>query len=135
MKIQDILKLKNIAIVGLSRSEEKDSYNVAEYLKNNGYSIIPVNPNADEILGEKCFSSLNKLETIPDIVDVFRPSMDCLEIAKEAAELKNKHNKPIIFWMQLGIENKEARALLEREGIVVIENKCIKIEHELLHEI
>ncbi|MBI4018695.1 MAG: CoA-binding protein [Candidatus Aenigmarchaeota archaeon] len=132
MKISEILKLRTIAIVGLSRSPEKDSYSVAEYLKSRGYVIVPVNPMATEILGEKCHVSLKDIPFPVDIVDVFRPSADVLYIAKEAAELKGKTGKPLVFWMQLGIENPEARKIAEDAGMTVIENKCIKVEHELL---
>jgi len=123
--IIELLKIaKNIAIVGISKDPEKPSYKVAEYLKNNGYKIIPINPNYDELLGEKCFKSLTEAPQNIDIVDVFRKSTDILPIAEEALKIK-----PKIFWMQLGIENREARELLEKSGIMVVENSCIKIFH------
>lgn len=130
MKISDILKLKTVAIVGMSRSPKKDSYSVAEYLKSRGYTIVPVNPMAMEILGEKCHVSLKDIPFPVDVVDVFRPSADVLSIAKEAVELKKSTGKPLVLWMQLGIENMEARKIAEAAGMTVVENKCIKIEHE-----
>jgi uncharacterized protein len=136
MGIKDILELKTIAVVGLSRSEEKDSNDVARYMKEHGYRIVPVNPSSDEILGEKCYPSLidipYELKREIDIVDVFRPSEDCLDIAKQAVEMKKDYGKPLVFWMQLGIENEEARRILEEADIAVIENKCIKVEHQRL---
>lgn len=124
-KILDLLKsLKTIAIVGISNDPEKPSYKVAEYLKNNGYKIIPVNPKYDTVLGEKCYKSLSDIEESVDIVDVFRKKEDILPIAQEALKIK-----PKIFWMQLGIDNQEAKELLEKHGIFVIENTCLKVFH------
>ncbi len=124
-KINELLKsARTVAIVGISKDPEKPSYRVAEYLKNNGFRIIPVNPNYEEVLGEKCYKNLSEIPECIDIVDVFRKSTDILPIAEEAVKVK-----PRIFWMQLGIENKEARELLEKEGIFVVENTCLKIFH------
>ena len=132
MNVEEILALKTIAIVGLSRSAEKESYTVAEYLKAHGYRIVPVNPTATEILGEKCYPSLKDVPFPVDVVDVFRPSADVPGIAREAAEIKQKTGKPFVLWMQLEIENAEARKIAESAGMAVIENKCIKIEHARL---
>jgi len=124
-KIEQILTLtKNIAVVGISKNPEKASYRVAEYLKQVGYKVIPVNPNYNEVLSEKCYPDLSSVDVPIDIVDVFRKSEDVLPIAKEAALLGIK-----CFWMQLGIKNEEARKLLEDKGITVIEDTCIKIFH------
>lgn len=119
-----LLESKNIAVVGISNNPEKPSYRVADYLKSKGYKIIPVNPNYQEVLGERCYPNLSSVEDKIDIVDVFRKSEDVLPIAKEALNLDIK-----CFWMQLGIKNEEARQLLEQKGIVVVEDRCIKIFH------
>lgn len=119
-----VLTSKNIAIVGISSNPSKPSYRVAEYLKNAGYKIIPVNPNYDQVLGEKCYSNLTSVPFPIDIVDVFRKSEDVLPIAKEAVSLNIK-----CFWMQLGVSNEEARKLLETAGVVVVEDTCLKIFH------
>lgn len=126
--IRDILlSSKNIAVVGISINPEKASYRVAEYLKNAGYKIIPVNPNYDEVLGEKCYPDLKSIDLTIDIVDVFRKSEDVLPIALEAMELNIK-----CFWMQLGIKNEEAKRLLEERGIFVVDDTCIKVFHSQL---
>lgn len=124
-KITELLKSSSkIAIVGISNDPEKPSYKVAEYLKNNGYKIIPVNPKYETVLGERCYKNLSEIPEPVDIVDVFRKKEDILPIAEEAIKLK-----PKIFWMQLGIENQEAKELLEKAGIYVVENTCLKVFH------
>ncbi len=120
-------QMKSVAIVGASRDPAKDSHKVSKYLKERGYRIIPINPAATEILGEKCYPSLSAAPPA-DIVDVFRPSSEVMAIAREAVATKQKCGKPLVFWMQLGIENEQARILLEREGIFVVENKCMMKE-------
>ncbi len=120
---------KTIAIVGLSAEPDKDSYIVAQYLQSKNYKIIPVNPKYPEILGEKSYSSLSEIPGKIDIVDVFRKPDAILAIARECLQLKSK---PGVFWMQLGLANKEASDMLEKEGIQVVQSKCIKIEHQRL---
>lgn len=124
-KIIELLRSSTtIAIVGISNDIEKPSYRVAEYLKNNGYKIIPVNPKYETVLGEKCFKNLSDINEPIDIIDVFRKKEDVMPIAEEALKIK-----PKIFWMQLGIENESAKKLLEENGISVVENTCLKIFH------
>jgi len=137
LEIKQILsKYKNIAVVGLSKNPEKDSYIVAEYLKNKGYKIIPVNPTAQEILGEKCYKSLEdlpeNLKKSIEIVDIFRPSQDVGPIVEQAIQLKKEFRKPYVVWMQLGIVNLEAAKKAEEAGMVVIMDKCIMREHKKL---
>lgn len=123
--LKELLKnAKTIAIVGCSDDPEKPSYQVAKYLKSKGYKIIPVNPKYSTVLDEKCFPSLSQIPEKIDIVDVFRKSEDILPIAKEAITLGIK-----CFWMQLGIKNEEAKQLLEKNNIIVVEDTCIKIFH------
>ncbi len=117
---------KVIAVVGCSRDPEKEAYKVPAYLQAQGYRIIPVNPFADEILGEKAAKSLREIKEKVDLVNVFRPSADCLAVAQDA--LKMPH-KPKGFWMQLGIRNEAARNLLEANGVTVVEDRCTKAEH------
>jgi predicted CoA-binding protein len=127
---------KTIAIVGLSREPEKDSFKVAAYLKNNGFHIIPVNPFAENILGETSYKSLLEIpveiQKVIDIVDIFRPSEDVPIIVEQASSLKKKYGKPDVIWMQLGIINEEAARAAEKTGLFVVMNKCIMIEHSHL---
>lgn len=136
-KYKEILtNYQTIAVVGLSREPNKPSYQVASYLKEHGFCIIPVNPFAEEILGEKSYKSLIDMpaevqETI-DIVDIFRPSKDALPIVEQAVQLKAKTGKPYVIWMQLGIVNEEAASIASKAGLVVVMDKCIMVEHKNL---
>ena len=118
---------RTIAILGLSPKPDRESNKVAKYLKDNGYSIIPVRPGQKEILGQSVYATLDDIKKDVDIVDVFRNPEQVLPHAHEAIQMQ-----PKVFWMQLGIENHEAASLLVKAGIDVVMNKCIKIEHERL---
>lgn len=120
---------KTIAIVGLSDKVDRDSYQVALYLQNAGYTIIPINPNITSWNGIKAYPRLLDIpnEIHIDIVDIFRKSEFIEQIVDEVLAMKNK---PKAIWMQLGIENEEAKKKAEHASILVIENKCIKIEHQ-----
>jgi predicted CoA-binding protein len=118
---------KTIAVLGLSPKPGRDSYQVAAYLKDRGYTVIPVRPAQAEILGEKAYPSLDDVPGPVDIVDVFRSSEQILPHAHEALR-----RKPGTFWMQEGIENREAAALLTAAGIDVVMDRCIKREHARL---
>jgi len=136
MSIEDILKCRTIAVVGLSRDPTKPSHEVASYLKEHGKRIIPVNPSADEILGEKCHASLleipDELAREIEVVDIFRPSSDVPPIAEQAIELKKRFGKLRAIWMQLGIVNEEAAARARGAGLEVVMDKCMMIEHRRL---
>jgi predicted CoA-binding protein len=118
---------RTIAILGLSPKPDRESNKVAKYLKDNGYSIIPVRPGRKEILGQSAYATLDDIKKDVDIVDVFRNPERVLPHAHEAIQIQ-----PKVFWMQLGIENHEAASLLVKAGIDVVMNKCIKIEHDRL---
>ncbi len=132
--IEQVLKrYKTVAVVGLSKNPEKASYQVAEYLQKQGYRIVPINPTADEILGQKVYNSL--LETPPEIqktievVDIFRPSGDVPPIIDQAIKLKRQYGKLYVVWMQLGITNEQAAEKAQKAELTVIMNKCMMMEH------
>ena len=132
-EIKSVLKTYRIvAVVGLSRNPTKDSHRVAKYLKSMGYHIIPVNPFADEILGEKCHKSLLDIPETIEVVDIFRPAEDVPSIVEEAIELKNKLGTPKVAWMQLGIVNEEAARRARKAGFTVVMNRCMMVEHRRL---
>ena len=125
---KDILtKYKNIALVGASKNLEKTSSIVMKYLQNNGYKVYPVNPTirGEKILGEKVYAKVSEIDGQVDIIDVFRPSNEAVEIANEAVKIKAK-----VLWLQLDIKSPEARKIAEANNIIYVENKCTKIEIE-----
>jgi len=135
--VKEILtKYKTVAVVGASRDPSKDSNRVAKYLQDQGFRIIPVNPTADEVLGEKCYKSLLEMPTdvqkTIEIVDVFRPSSETPAIVEQAVKLKERHDKPYVVWMQLGIINVQAAEIARQAGIIVIMNRCMMQEHRKL---
>jgi len=132
-EIKSVLEsYRTIAIVGLSRNSAKASYQVAKYMNSVGYHIIPVNPFADEILGEKCYKSLLEVPKTIDIVNVFRPSEELPSIVNEAIIIKNIVGSPMVIWMQLGIINENAARQAKEAGFTVIMDRCMMIEHRRL---
>ena len=134
-KIKEILtKYKTVAVVGLSRELGKDSHRVSAYLQSHGFRIIPVNPFADEILGEKSYKSLldipPEVQKTIEIVDIFRPSKDVPLIVEQAIKLKMMYGKPYVVWMQLGIVNDSAAETAKKAGLLVVMDKCMMIEHK-----
>lgn len=117
---------RTIAVYGLSTSAGKDSYRVAEYLQRAGYTIVPIHPKADQILGAKCFRTLGEAPHI-DVVDCFRPSAELTAIVDEAIEAKAG-----AVWYQLGLMDAPAARRAEAAGLKVIADRCIKIEHQQL---
>jgi predicted CoA-binding protein len=136
-QIKEILKkYKVIAVVGLSKEPGKDSHRVSAYLKQHGYLIIPVNPFADEVLGEKSYKSLldipPEIQKTIEIVDIFRPAKDVPPIVEQAIKLKQIYGKPFVVWMQLGIVNEKAAEAARRAGLIVVMDKCLMVEHHRL---
>ncbi|MCL4383073.1 MAG: CoA-binding protein [Candidatus Marsarchaeota archaeon] len=124
--------LKNfhtIAVVGCSREQGKPSHDVPEYLQQNGYRIIPVNPFADYILNEKAYKSLLDIGEQIDVVDVFRPANEAVDIAKQAIQIHAK-----ALWLQEGIINEAAEKLAIENNILFIMNRCMMKEHVKLLE-
>jgi uncharacterized protein len=120
---------RTIAVVGLSPQPQRDSNEVARYLQAHGYRIIPVNPNASEVLGEKCYATLREAaqrETI-DLVDCFRNSPDIPPIVDDAIAIGAK-----AVWMQLGVSHAAAACKAEAAGLLVVQDRCIKIDHRAL---
>ncbi|MGM1049967.1 Predicted CoA-binding protein [Paenibacillus uliginis N3/975] len=126
-QIADILRnAGNIAVVGLSDRTDRTSYMVSQAMQNRGYRIIPVNPKASEILGEKCYASLQDIPEPVDIVNVFRRSEYCADVAREAAEIGAK-----VLWLQQGVVSSEAAAIADEHGMIAIMDRCIKVEDSI----
>jgi uncharacterized protein len=132
--IREVLsKYKVIAIVGLSNDPNKPSYNVASYMKNHGYRIVPVNPFVDEVLGEKSFKSLLEIpveiQKAIEVVDIFRRPEDVGSVVEQAIKLREAYGKPYVVWMQLGIVNQKAAEAAAKAGLTAIMDHCIMVEH------
>ena len=127
---EEILKESRIiAVVGLSADPMRPSNRVAKYLKENGYTIIPVNPSEEIILGETCYPDLSSIPGKVDVVDIFRRSEDVLPIVEEAIMIGAK-----AVWMQEGVIDKEAEAAALEAGLKVVMDKCMFKEHQKLQE-
>ena len=120
-------KFKNIALVGASKDLTKTSSIVMKYLQDFGFKVYPVNPSmkGEKILGETVFGKISEIKDSVEIVDVFRPSNEAIDIAKDAVKIGAK-----VLWLQLDIKNEEAKKIVEANNILYIEDKCTKIEFE-----
>ena len=131
--IKEILEMNHtITVYGMSTNPEKPAHYVPVFLQSKGYTIIPVNPKADTIAECKCYPTLEDIEEKIDILLVFRPSDQVLDVVKEAVDRKKATGDIDVIWLQLGIQNNEARKLAEEAGIPFIQNRCMKIEHNRL---
>ena len=125
---EEILKAnRTVAVVGVSANPDRPSYRVAKYLKENGYRIIPVNPNEKVILGEVCYPDLGSIPEKVEVVDIFRKPEDVLPIVQEAVKIGVK-----AVWMQEGVINEEAAAYAREAGLRVVMDKCMFKEHRKL---
>lgn len=121
-------KITSIAVVGLSPKENRPSNMVARYLMDKGYTIYPVNPGQKEILGEVCYPDLLSVPHKIDVVNIFRKSEDVPPVVEDAVAIGAQ-----AVWMQQGISNDSAAEFAESEGIFVVMDRCIKIDHSSLH--
>lgn len=115
-----------IAVVGLSRDPRKEAHSVPAKLRAAGFRIIPVNPSAEELLGEKVYRSLEDIPEPVDLVDVFRPAAEAPDIARQAVAIGAK-----TLWLQQGIVSAEARRIAEDGGLTYIEDRCIAVVRAL----
>ena len=118
---------RTVAVVGASPNPERPSYGVAGYLAENGYRVIPVNPNAEKMLGEKCYPDLGSIPEKVEVVDIFRRSEDVMPIVDEAIKIGAR-----VVWMQEGVINEEAAAKARHAGLLVVMDKCMLKEHSRL---
>ena len=130
-QIKEFYQLKNIAVVGVSKNEEKPSHQVPKYLIEHGYNVIPVNPTLSEVLGRKAYPTIADIPEKVDIVDVFRKSEDIPAVIDDALKKKDGIK---VFWMQLGIHNEDAERKAKENGIDVVYNRCMMEEHKRLFD-
>ncbi len=126
--VREILEnSKVIAVVGLSPKPHRDSHEVAKYLQGQEYRIVPVNPRADTILGEKSYPDLPSIPGKVDVVDIFRRAEDVPPVVDQAIDIGAK-----AVWMQLGIVNEEAATQAREAGLGVVMDRCMLVEHRNL---
>ena len=126
--IKEILsKYKSIAMIGVSNDPTKASTILMKYMQKYGFKVYPVNPSAkgQKILGEEVFAKLTEIKKPVDIVDVFRPSKEALDIAKDTVSIGAK-----VLWLQLGIKSEEARKIVEKDNIEYVDDRCTKMEYQ-----
>ncbi len=129
MSIEEILKkYKDIAVVGISDKPDRYSYQVANYLMNNGFNIIPVNPMLKEWQGKKVYSDIKSIEGNIDVVDIFRRPEFIEDIVMDS------RGKAKVIWMQEGIINEAAKKLAVEMGMEVVMDRCMKKEYEKLNK-
>ena len=134
--IKDVIEsAKNIAVIGCSRKPGRASCRVAGYLQGQGYKIIPVHPNYDEVLGEKTYPTVYDIpEDIKvDIVDIFRRSDHTAAMVDQVIRRKKETGQEPVVWTQLNVSSDEAREKAKDAGLAYVENKCLMVEHQKLH--
>ena len=119
-----LTECRTIAVVGLSAKEHRASHQVARYLQQHGYRIVPVHPGYESVLGERCYTRLTDIPHAVDLVNVFRRTEDVLPVAQEAVAIGAR-----CLWQQLGIANTEADRVARAAGLDSVMDRCIKIEH------
>ncbi len=124
--IEAVLNMRRVAMVGLSSDPAKPSFAVGHYLKRRGYEVVPVNPTETEVLGEKAYASLSELPEPPEVVDVFRRPNALPQVVDEAIAAGAR-----AVWFQLGVVNEEAARKAREAGLIVVMDRCMKIESSL----
>ncbi|MEP7064308.1 MAG: CoA-binding protein [Betaproteobacteria bacterium] len=115
---------RTIAVVGLSANWYRPSFFAAKYLQDHGYRVVPVNPNYQEVLGERCYPSIAAIPHPVDVVDCFRRADEMPALARAAVSKGAR-----VLWMQLGIRNDDAARIADAAGLDVVADRCVKIEH------
>jgi hypothetical protein len=126
---------KVIAVVGASTNPGKDAHSIPAYLREHGYRVVPINPAADEIFGERAFPSLasmpEQLAKEVEVIEVFRPSGELPQVARQVVELSKKYGRSYVFWAQAGLENDEAKEILTAGGIPYVMNACMRVVYSM----
>ena len=134
MEIKEIFETyNNIAVFGMSRHIEKPAFTIPSYLKKNGYKIIPINPTTDSIMKLTSYPDIMSVPDFIEILLVFRPSEDALDIVKEAVKRKEEKGDIKLIWLQLGIINEEAKKIALENGIDFVQDKCMYVEHKAVY--
>ena len=127
-ELREILSSETIAVVGCSGTPGKDAHEIPRYLVEQGYDVVPVNPNREEVLGRPAYDSLDEVAKRIDVVDVFRPSDEVAGIVDSTLDREDA----AVIWLQLGIHDADAVERAEAAGKRVVQDQCIKVEHARL---
>jgi len=130
--LRELLAVDRIAVVGCSSTPGKAAHEIPAYLQRHGYEIVPVNPFADNILGETAVDSLSDIDGEIDLVNVFRPSEEVDQIVESVLDRKNTVGDIEGLWLQLGIQHAASETKAENAGLTVVSDRCLKIEHQRL---
>jgi len=124
--------VKTVAIIGCSANKYRTSYHIANYLKENGIRIIPINPNYDEVLGVKCYDSLSEVpgDRTVDVVDIFRDSEYTADMVRDIIAWSEEVGQKPLIWTQLSVSSQEAKSLAEEAGFDYVENECMMVQHD-----
>jgi predicted CoA-binding protein len=129
--VEVLKRCRTVAVVGASRDPSKWAHIVPKYLKEHGYRIIPINPTASEILGEKAYKSLMEVPEEVEVVEVFRPSEEVPTIAEEVIQRRKARGDVKVLWLQLGITaDEDTKKRLKEAGIALVENACMMETHQ-----
>lgn len=131
-ELRDVLDLQTVAVVGCSTTAGKAAHEIPAYLQRQGYEVIPVNPFADEILGQRAYDNVADVESAIDLVNVFRPSDEVPDVVDDVLERHDARGDVQAIWMQLGIQHDEAAGRAEAAGLRVVQDRCMKVEHQRL---
>ncbi|SDY43351.1 CoA-binding protein [Halopenitus persicus] len=133
-RVDGLLDADTVAVVGCSTTPEKAAHRIPKYLQEHGYRIVPVNPYAETVLGEPAYDAVTDVprDVTVDVVDVFRPSEEVPGVVDDVLERRDLAGDVGGLWLQLGIRNDEAAARAEAAGIAVVQDRCMKVEHERL---
>lgn len=127
--LRRLLDAETIAVIGCSTTPGKAAHDVPAYLQRQGYRVIPINPFAGEILGERAYDSLGDVDEEIDLVDVFRPSEEAPEVIDAVIDRHEDRGDAGAVWLQLGISHGEAAARAEAAGLQFVQDHCLKVEH------
>lgn len=130
--ISNLLEIaETIAVIGCSTNEYRTSHHIARYLQEQGFTIIPIHPDYDEVLGEKAYDSILDLQDDikVDIVDIFRDSDYTAEMVDEVIQWSRRTGQKPVVWTQLGVSSNEAKQMAEKAGLRYVEEKCLMVEH------
>lgn len=127
-ELRELLGFQRIAVVGCSTTPTKDAHQIPKYLQQQGYKILPVNPNAAEVLGQTAWDTLADVPELVELVDVFRPSEEVARIVDAAIAREDVQG----IWLQLGIQDDTALERAESAGLQTVQDRCMKVEHQRL---